>query len=164
MLELEAPAKVNLSLEVICRRPDGYHEVRSILASVSLADRLTFRESPVLKLHCDLPSWSAEKSLVRRAVHLVGEATGKQSGVEITLKKRIPLRAGLGGDSSDAAAVLRGLNRLWGLRLDGEKLKHVPKTATNRNFAYNNAHTYFDKEYVMLLSDIDSVWHCLLYT
>lgn len=114
MLTLLAPAKVNLSLEVLYRRNDGYHELRSIIQSLSLCDRLSFSPAKTVQISSDSPDWQAEHSLVSKAVALFSEKCGQERGVNLTIAKRIPLVSGLGGDSSCAAAVLKGLNKLWG--------------------------------------------------
>jgi len=115
MLTIQALAKINLTLEVLGIRPDGYHDIRSIVQAIGLCDTLEFNNSDDIIIHCDMPGWSAEKSLVSRAVALVHEASGVKKGVKLDIKKRIPLMSGLGGDSSDAAAVLKGLKEFWDL-------------------------------------------------
>jgi len=122
MLTVKAPAKINLTLEVLGKRPDGYHEIRSILQAVSLYDTLDFSDARDITVTCDLPEWAAEKSQVSKAVILLQEHAGVKKGAEIKIEKRIPLRAGLGGDSSDGAATLKGLNELWKLKLSEDKL------------------------------------------
>ena len=122
MLTVLVPAKINLTLEVLGKRPDGFHEIRSVLQTVNLCDRLHFRTGQGITFKCDMPGWSAEESLVAKAVSLLQKATGCSKGAEIEVEKRIPLMSGLGGDSSDAAATLRGLNKLWELDLTQEKL------------------------------------------
>jgi 4-diphosphocytidyl-2-C-methyl-D-erythritol kinase len=122
LITFEAPAKINLTLEVLRRRPDGYHEIRSILQAISLYDTLYFSEASDISVKCNMPGWSVEKSLVGKAVQLLQQAIPDKKGAAIEIKKRIPLLSGLGGDSSDAAAALRGLNRLWKLRLSPDKL------------------------------------------
>jgi 4-diphosphocytidyl-2-C-methyl-D-erythritol kinase len=122
---LRAPAKVNLFLEVLGKRADGYHEIATLLVAVSLHDLLTFKEdaSGEVRLTCDradLPS--GPYNLVVRAALLLQERTGCRRGVAITLRKRIPMAAGLAGGSSDAAATLAGLNRLWRLGLSPVEL------------------------------------------
>lgn len=114
MLTLLAPAKVNLSLEVLYRRNDGYHELRSIVQSLSLCDRLSFSPAKMVQISSDSPDWQPEHSLVSKAVTLFSERCGQSSGVNLKIAKRIPLVSGLGGDSSCAAAVLKGLNKVWG--------------------------------------------------
>jgi 4-diphosphocytidyl-2-C-methyl-D-erythritol kinase len=122
MLMVQAPAKINLTLEVLGKRPDGFHEIRSVLQTIDLCDSLHFESGQGISFRCDMPGWSAGKSLVTRAVKLLQGATGCSEGAAVEINKRIPLVSGLGGDSSDAAAVLLGLNRLWELGLSPEKL------------------------------------------
>lgn len=117
MLTVKTPAKINLTLEVLRKRSDGFHDIRSIVQAVSLYDTLSFKLGNGVEIICDESGWRAEASLVPRAAVLLGEAGGSAKGAVINIQKRIPLLAGLGGDSSDAAATLRGLNRLWGLHL-----------------------------------------------
>ncbi len=116
-LTVLAPAKINLTLEVLAERPDGFHEIRSVVQVVSLCDRLCFRPGKDIEFSCDSPDWVAGQSLVPKAIGLLRETTGCTRGAVIEIEKRIPLLAGLGGDSSDAAAALLGLDRLWGLAL-----------------------------------------------
>ena len=122
MLKIEAPAKLNLTLEVLGERPDGYHEICSIMQSINLCDSLSFRLSDSITFKSDTPEWNAEESLVSRAASLLQKTTGCSKGAIIEVNKRIPLVAGLGGDSSDAAATLRGLNQLWELDLSQKDL------------------------------------------
>ena len=107
---------------MLVKRPDGYHEIRSVIQTISLCDRLTFRASPSVDIRTDSPQWSAEKSLVSKTVNLVRESTGIARGIAIEIENCIPLISGLGGDSSAAAATLRGLNQVWELNLSEEKL------------------------------------------
>jgi 4-diphosphocytidyl-2-C-methyl-D-erythritol kinase len=125
MLTIKAPAKLNLTLEVLGKRPDGFHEVRSVLQTIDLCDVFNISSGEVISFHCDMPGWSAEASLVTRAVGLLQEVTGCQKGARINIKKHIPLMSGLAGDSSGAAAMLRGLNELWCLGLPPEKLREI---------------------------------------
>lgn len=122
MLSLTTPAKINLTLEVLGRRADGYHEVRTVLQAVGLRDRLSFAPGPELSFACDDPTWQAAQSLVSRAAELLKQEAAYPGGASIRLEKRIPLAAGLGGDASDAAAVLRGLGALWNLHLPADEL------------------------------------------
>jgi 4-diphosphocytidyl-2-C-methyl-D-erythritol kinase len=122
MLTIKAPAKLNLTLEVLSKRPDGYHEMRSVLQTIALYDILSFQAARKVNIEADRPSWSAAESLVSKAVRLVQEAARRSAGVDIKIEKRIPMMAGLGGDSSDAAAALRGLNELWALNLSRGRL------------------------------------------
>ena len=122
MLTLNAHAKVNLTLEVLGRRDDGYHEVASIVQTVDLHDTLTLEPADDITLECDLPELASSDNLALRAAHLLKERTGHREGALITLRKTIPVSAGLGGGSSDAATTLTGLNRLWGLGLSADDL------------------------------------------
>lgn len=125
-LALSAAAKVNLTLEVLGRRGDGYHEIVTVLQSVDLADRLVLEDAPGLELRTDAPSLPVDaRNLALRAAQALREAAGVDRGVRIRLDKRIPVAAGLGGGSADAAAVLLGLNRLWRLRWPLDRLSGV---------------------------------------
>lgn len=120
-----APAKLNLGLKILRRREDGYHDIVSVLQTVDLCDRLVFTpaatgETLVRCDHPDVPS--GPENLVFRAVEVLRRETGARRGVRVDLDKRIPTGAGLGGGSSNAAATLRALDRLWGLRLAPERL------------------------------------------
>jgi len=125
MLMVQAPAKINLTLEVLGRRPDGFHEVRSVIQTINLCDSLCVQLSQSIEFKCDMPNWVSEESILPRAVRLLRKITGCSKGVKVEVSKRIPLMSGLGGDSSDAAAILRGLNKLWGLSLSQEKLTRL---------------------------------------
>ncbi len=122
MLTVLAPAKLNLTLEVLAKRSDGFHEIRSVIQTISLSDSLHFQLNQGLTFKCDNPEWLPEKSLVSKAASLLQETTGCSRGAIVGVTKRIPLVSGLGGDSSDAAAVLRGLNKFWDLGLSTQEL------------------------------------------
>jgi 4-diphosphocytidyl-2-C-methyl-D-erythritol kinase len=135
MLTILAAAKINLTLEVLGKRPDGYHEIRSLMQSVDLGDRLRLRLSHDIKFSGDNPGFVWEESLISRATALLQETTGCSKGATIELTKRIPLSSGLGGDSSDAAALLKGLNRLWKLGLSLKELSELaPKLGSDVSF------------------------------
>ena len=123
---LRAAAKVNLTLEILGKRADGYHEIATVMQAVDLSDQITLDDADDLELR----SGSAEvptdgSNLAWRAAAALKEAAGIRAGVRIVLDKRIPVAAGLGGGSSDAAGVLLGLNRLWRLRWPLEQLDEV---------------------------------------
>ena len=120
-----AYAKVNLTLEVLGRREDGYHEVATVLQTVSLYDRLTFAPDSEIRVECSVPALSNSDNLAWRAAVALKEATGYASGARITIEKGIPEAMGLGGGSSDAAASFVALNRLWGLGLTAADLEDV---------------------------------------
>jgi 4-diphosphocytidyl-2-C-methyl-D-erythritol kinase len=125
-IELSAAAKVNLALEILGRRADGYHEVITVMQAVELSDRVVLADAEPLELRTTAPGIPTDASnLAVRAALALREAAGVERGVRITLDKRIPVAAGLGGGSSDAAAVLLGLNRLWRLRWPIAKLADV---------------------------------------
>jgi 4-diphosphocytidyl-2-C-methyl-D-erythritol kinase len=120
-----APAKVNLFLEVLAKRADGYHDIATLMVAVSCYDTLAFKEDPSgeIRLQCAQAELSTgPDNLVCRAAALLRQRTGCTKGAAIRLVKRIPLAAGLAGGSTDAAATLAGLNRLWRLGLRQEEL------------------------------------------
>lgn len=112
-MRLRAPAKINWSLDVLGRREDGYHEVRTVLQTIDLCDTLELEPAEALGLEVHGPHEPSEDDLVLRAARLVDGGAGR--GALIRLTKRVPVASGLGGGSSDAAAALRGLNEVWGL-------------------------------------------------
>jgi 4-diphosphocytidyl-2-C-methyl-D-erythritol kinase len=122
MLSVLAPAKLNLTLEVLAERGDGFHEISTVVQTISLCDRLDFKMGDDITFKCNEAGWLFGKSLVSRVASLLQESFGCSHGATITVHKRIPLMSGLGGDSSDAAACLHGLNKLWGLSLSQEEL------------------------------------------
>ncbi|MEA1958492.1 MAG: 4-(cytidine 5'-diphospho)-2-C-methyl-D-erythritol kinase [Chloroflexota bacterium] len=122
MITVSAFAKINLTLEVLGRRSDGYHDVSTILQEIDLKDSLSFEECPDITLDCDRPELKSTDNLVIEAARLLRKETGYRGGVRITLDKGIPVAAGLGGGSSDAAATLVALDELWGLNLSSDSL------------------------------------------
>jgi 4-diphosphocytidyl-2-C-methyl-D-erythritol kinase len=115
-----------LALEVLGKRGDGYHEIATVLQAVDLFDRLTVDPDETLSLHTDDPELPTDDgNLVMRAARLLQKAAGVDRGARLRLHKRIPVAAGLGGGSSDAAAALTGLNRLWGLRWPRLRLQEL---------------------------------------
>ena len=125
-MELNAAAKVNLALEILSRRPDGYHEIATVMQTVDLSDRLVLEKADSLEVRTSAPGVpSDERNLAYRAAAALRQAAGIEYGARITLDKRIPVAAGLGGGSTDAAATLVGLNRLWGLRWPVERLEEL---------------------------------------
>jgi 4-diphosphocytidyl-2-C-methyl-D-erythritol kinase len=126
-LRVPSYAKVNLSLQVLGERPDHYMEIKTILQTVSLRDFLYFRltDGPITLLSDSPNVPSGEENLVYKAAVMLKKETGTAPGVEIRLKKRIPVAAGLGGGSSNAAVTLLTLNSLWNTALDGETLHRL---------------------------------------
>jgi 4-diphosphocytidyl-2-C-methyl-D-erythritol kinase len=117
-----APAKLNLSLEVLGRRADGYHDLATVFQTVGLADELYLTLADDLTLECDRPELAGDDNLALRAARALRDQLGVEAGARLTLAKRIPVAAGLGGGSSDAAAAIRGLVRLWGADVARDEL------------------------------------------
>ncbi|MFH1486661.1 MAG: 4-(cytidine 5'-diphospho)-2-C-methyl-D-erythritol kinase [Chloroflexota bacterium] len=122
MLKLISYAKINLSLEVLGKRADGYHQICSILQTVDLADKLAFQDDSEVNVTCNVPALSSEENLVTKAAMMLKDRTGCTRGASIRLTKGIPLASGLGGGSSDAATTLIGLNLFWELGLSSADL------------------------------------------
>jgi 4-diphosphocytidyl-2-C-methyl-D-erythritol kinase len=126
IMQAFAPAKINLSFEIKGRREDGFHEIETLMAPISLADRLSIERSKAangIQFSCDDSSLpNGEENLVVQAARLFQKTTKTGGGVEIALEKRIPHGAGLGGGSSDAATTLLGLNELFETRLEQKDL------------------------------------------
>jgi 4-diphosphocytidyl-2-C-methyl-D-erythritol kinase len=125
VLEYRAPAKVNLVLEVTGSRPDGFHEIKSIVQTISIYDEISLDESEGINFKCN-DSTLINNNLVLKAVEIIRRDSSYDGGVTINLKKTIPVSAGLGGGSSDAAVTLIGLNKLWEL---GYSEEHLMKLA-----------------------------------
>jgi 4-diphosphocytidyl-2-C-methyl-D-erythritol kinase len=125
-VEVLAPAKLNLFLEVLGRRPDGYHEIETVMVAVSLYDTLTFTDDPsgAISLRCSDPALPVgSDNLVVKAAERLKASVGSLRGVRIVLEKAIPVEAGLAGGSSDAAATLVALDRLWDLQTAPARLE-----------------------------------------
>lgn len=128
MIREKAYAKINLGLDVLRRREDGYHEVKMIMQTVDICDDLTFEKSGEqgVRLEIDGANLPTDRdNLICRAAELIMAEGKTDGGVRITLKKRIPIAAGMAGGSADAAAALRGLNRLFGLGYSPQKLREL---------------------------------------
>lgn len=130
-LDIDARAKINLTLDVLYRRPDGYHEVEMIMQSIALKDHLTLELLPTstIEVCCGIPELPGDESnLAYKAAKLMIEEYNLDAGVKITLAKNIPLAAGLAGGSADAAAVMTGMNELFDLKRTTEELAMLGKT------------------------------------
>ncbi|TCN17676.1 4-(cytidine 5'-diphospho)-2-C-methyl-D-erythritol kinase [Mesobacillus foraminis] len=127
-LLIKAPAKINLSLDVLHKRPDGYHEVEMVMTTIDLADRVELglldRDTIRINSHNRFVP-DDQRNLAYQAASLLKERFNVKKGVSITIEKTIPVAAGLAGGSSDAAATLRGLNKLWGLGLTMDELAQL---------------------------------------
>ena len=123
MIYARAYAKINWALDILATRENGYHELDMLMQSVSLCDELTFCEAEDVTLTTNgQPDPYAEKNLIVRAARLLQQETGYSRGARISLTKRIPAMAGMGGGSADCAAAMKALNRLWALKLTDERL------------------------------------------
>lgn len=127
VITLKPPAKINLYLRVLRKRPDGYHDIETVFERIDLCDELTLKSAPKdIVVKCNDPQVPCDqRNLVYKAAKIIKEKYSVPAGVEITLKKNIPVAAGLGGASSDCAYTLRGLNELWGLKLGKKQVFEV---------------------------------------
>ena len=126
-LTLPAPAKLNLMLHVLGRRADGYHELQTLFQFLDHGDELTFtlRDDDQVRLLTELPGVDHDSNLIVRAARLLQAETGCRQGADIQLTKRLPMGGGIGGGSSDAATALVGLNQLWRLQCNEERLAEL---------------------------------------
>jgi 4-diphosphocytidyl-2-C-methyl-D-erythritol kinase len=121
----KACAKINLTFEVLGKRPDGYHEIISVMQVIGLCDVLTFEPHGRIRLASDVAELVSPNNLVYKAARLMQELAHGDRGVAVSLSKGIPLASGLGGGSSDAAVTLQVLNEMWGMDLPHERLMEV---------------------------------------
>ncbi len=125
---VKAKAKINLTLDVIGKREDGYHELEMIMQSINLQDTLSIKKikAPVVRLDCNY-TWlpTDERNIVYKAVKLFLERINSNQGIAVSINKKIPVGAGLGGGSADAAAALVGLNKLFGMKLSKKELMEM---------------------------------------
>ncbi len=164
-VRVTAYAKVNLSLEVLGKRPDRFHEVRTVMQSISLGDELTMEESEDLSLECETPGLEGEDNLVQRAARALREARGASRGARIVLTKGIPVAGGLGGASVDAAATLVGLARLWGWDISRGELQDLAARLGSDVPFFLSGGTVMASgrgEIVELLPDVAPSWLVLL--
>ena len=123
-LSLNAPAKINWFLQILGKREDGYHNIKTIMQCINLYDCLTFEHADSIDVACDLDI-PVHDNIIYKTVSLLKKRVSYREGAKILLKKNIPVGAGLGGGSSDAAYTLLGLNMLWGLGLSSEELSSI---------------------------------------
>lgn len=121
----EAHAKINLTLEVLGKRGDGYHNLVSIIQTIDLHDVVTVEDAEGLSVTCDDPSVPDESNLAVSAAEALCQYVGEDRGARIRISKSIPVAAGLGGGSADAAATLRALNKLWRTGLTDDQLRDI---------------------------------------
>lgn len=122
---VRAHGKINLSLEVLGRRPDGFHEIRTILARIALHDTIELRHAAGLGVRWPPGTMAPQDDLIRRAAQRLRDFASSPLGARISVTKRLPIAAGIAGGSSDAAATLLGLNRLWSLGLSPQVLAGI---------------------------------------
>ena len=169
-LRLRSPAKINLFLNVLGKRPDGFHELETLFERISLCDTITLTAIPsgvqVTSNNRQIPR--GPKNLAYRAAKLLQEQLPFKKGVRICIEKKIPVSAGLGGGSSNAATVLLGLNRLWKLGLSRQKLialgaklgSDVPFFILEKPFALGTGRGEILK--AALAPEKLKIWHCLV--
>ncbi|AEM79890.1 4-(cytidine 5'-diphospho)-2-C-methyl-D-erythritol kinase [Thermoanaerobacter wiegelii] len=125
-IKVKAYAKINLSLDVLGKREDGYHEISTIMQSIDLADILGFEKSDTIEILCDNPKVPVgEDNLIVKVINLLKEKYQKKEGILVRLNKKIPLAAGLAGGSADAAATIVALDKLWNLNMSKEEKKEI---------------------------------------
>jgi 4-diphosphocytidyl-2-C-methyl-D-erythritol kinase len=125
MITTVAPAKINWTLEVLGRREDGYHEVRTVMQTIDLCDEVSADTGESLTIARNMPYASDVDDLVGKAAHALAKQAGVEGRAAINVRKRIPVGAGLGGGSSDAAAALRVLREMWGVDITSDALGEV---------------------------------------
>lgn len=128
-MELKAYAKINLSIDVINERGDGYHEVRMIMQSIGLHDVLRFgKREDTIKIYCSNPAVPCDRrNIVYKAFELIKDRYGISSGIEVDIEKNIPISAGLAGGSTDAAASIIAANKLWDLNMTYDDMVNIGK-------------------------------------
>ena len=165
-----APAKINLGLEIIRRREDGYHDINTVFAAIALCDEITLRLRDDQEITCvvegndQLREESPENNLCVKAVRSVCEHLGEDRGVDIHLQKNIPTGAGLGGGSSDGGAVLRGILKLLG-REEEEAI--LPEIAASLGsdvpfFLRGGVALGTSRGEILYTLDLELPWHCLI--
>lgn len=169
-LDLLSPAKVNLSLEVLDKRRDGYHDIRTVFERIGLCDRIRLKKLSTgeIRFHTDSKEVpSGPDNLAFKAAALLKSRFSVRDGVQIHLEKRIPVQAGLGGGSGNAATVLLGLNRLWKLRLSRKALlklgaelgSDVPFFILETSFALGEGRGEILK---VISAPGIRIWHCIV--
>lgn len=165
-LTLPAPAKINLGLNILGRRADGYHNIQTVFQLLDYSDRISLSEMPRdIDLHATGIPISPEDNLAFRAASALKRATGYQGGARITVEKRIPHGAGLGGGSSDAATTLLGLNRLWDQGLSVQELAELGGGLGADVPVFVHGRSAFAEGIGEVLTPIDlaSAWYVVVY-
>lgn len=161
-----ACAKINLTLEVLGRRDDGYHEIASVLQLISLCDSLGFESDPRTVLSCNIPQLATPGNLVFKAARLMRRKAAQKHGVSVSISKSIPPASGLGGGSSDAAAAMLALNVLWEVDASGEELMDwAAEIGSDVPFFVSNYHTALARgrgETILEVTSPPPLWAVLL--
>ena len=123
MIEIQAPAKINLNLRILRKREDGFHDLQTLITPIPLADTLTVTKATTLQFTCSRPDLESDDNLVIRAVRLLERETNSNLPLHIHLEKRTPSGAGLGGGSSDAAATFKAVRDLYELEIPNKRLE-----------------------------------------
>lgn len=127
-IELLCNAKINLTLDVTSKREDGYHNIDSIMQSVSIADKVSVKKSDKISVECSVSAFNGEKNIAFKAAKAFFDFTGTIGGADIYIEKHIPDAAGMGGGSADAASVLIALDKIYKTNLSNEQLCLIAKT------------------------------------
>ena len=165
MITSQAYAKINITFEVLGRRKDGYHEIASVLQEIDLKDTIDFELAPSLSIVCDDVDLCSSDNLALKAARLLRQKAAYKGGAKITLRKGIPVAAGLGGGSADAASALLALNKLWKLKLSIESLAELSATIGSdvSYFIYGGTALAEGRgEKVTSLSPLTKLWVVLL--
>lgn len=161
-----APAKINLFLHVVGRRPDGYHLLQTVFRFLDFGDTLRFspRADDLIVRETELAGVPADTDLIVRAARLLREAAGIHAGVGIRLDKRLPMGGGLGGGSSDAATTLIALNHLWNIDLDTHELQRLGLQLGADVPVFIHGHTTFAEGIGEQFFDVNppSAWYVLV--
>ncbi|MDP8268786.1 MAG: 4-(cytidine 5'-diphospho)-2-C-methyl-D-erythritol kinase [Candidatus Tenebribacter davisii] len=129
-LRINSSAKINLFLDVLAKRPDGYHQIRTIFSEIELADIINFAltKKGTVKILSDIDFVSVDKNLIYKVAVFIKEKYNVKFGVEIELQKKIPIAAGMGGGSSNAASTIIALSKLWQLNLKKKEMHDIAET------------------------------------
>ena len=158
-------AKINLGLEITGHRDDGYHDLISVMQTISLADTLIFNPSDNISVDSGVPGLAQEDDLIWQAAVALRHATGTHQGIHVRVEKEIPSKAGLGGGSSNCATTLLVLNRMWGAKLPADTLAEIAATLGSDIVFFLNGGTALTRgrgEIVELLPDAPARWVLLV--
>lgn len=168
-IELLSPAKINLYLKVLGKRPDGFHEIKTVFERIDLCDKISFTKNKTgkIKIHCSHPHVPVgPKNLVYQVARMLKEKCQISQGVDVTIEKKIPVAAGLAGGSSNAATALLGLNKLWDIGLTKRQLCYIAaKLGSDISFFLHDASFALGTgrgEKIRKLNISTKLWHILV--